>query len=525
MRKLYVFDTTLRDGEQSLGITLNANEKIEIARQLVRLGVDIIEAGFPASSPGDLEAVKRIGAEVKGVVVCGLTRAVRSDIDKCVEALKTAENPRIHTGLATSPVHMERKLRMTPDQVVEMAVDAVSYSKRFVSDVEFYAEDAFRTDREFLKRIVTEVIKAGATVVNIPDTVGYATPWQYAELIQWLRENVDGSEKVIFSVHCHNDLGMATANSLAGIRAGASQVEGTINGIGERAGNAALEEILMAIYSQRDQYDVELTVNTTEIARTSQLVSMMTGVPVQPYKAIVGSNAYSHASGIHQDGVLKDRATYEIVRPETVGLTEHRIVLTSRSGRHALKSRLSELGYTVDGEELNRIYESFLEIADSKGRVQDEDLHAILQGKPVQVPDQAVSILNLRVATGGDTSASAVVKLQIGDQVVEDAAIGSGPVDALFRVIERLTGVDIKLTEYTLRAVTGGRDALGEAIVRVRAAEEGVDVVGRGLDVDVVKASAYAYIEAINKLIARGDLKIADEDQTDSRSGLLAVVR
>lgn len=379
MKKLYVFDTTLRDGEQSLEATLNADEKLEIAQQLVRLGVDIIEAGFPASSPGDFEAVRRISAAVKGVAVCGLTRAVRADIDACAEALRDAEHPRIHTGLATSPVHMERKLRKTPDQVLELAVDAVSYAKRFVHDVEFYAEDAFRSDREFLRRVIAAVIKAGATVVNIPDTVGYATPWQYAELIQWLRENVAEIDRATISVHCHNDLGMATANSLAGIRAGATQVEGTINGIGERAGNAALEEIIMAIYTQKQEYGVELTVNTQEISRTSQLVSSLTGVPIQPYKAIVGSNAYSHASGIHQDGILKDRSTYEIIRPETVGMTAHRIVLTSRSGRHALRARLKELGYDIEHDQIEPMYQRFLVIADSKGRVQDEDLHLLMQ--------------------------------------------------------------------------------------------------------------------------------------------------
>lgn len=379
LRKLYVFDTTLRDGEQSLPKTLNADEKLEIAQQLVRLGVDIIEAGFPASSPGDFEAVKRISESVKGVAVCGLTRAVRSDIDACAEALRAAEHPRIHTGVATSPVHMERKLRKTPDQVIEMAVDAVSYAKRYVNDVEFYAEDAFRSDREFLRRVIAAVIKAGATVVNIPDTVGYATPWQYAELIEWLRENVAEIDRVTISVHCHNDLGMATANSLAGIRAGATQVEGTINGIGERAGNAALEEVIMAIYTQKQEYGVELTINTTEISRTSQLVSALTGVPVQPYKAIVGSNAYSHASGIHQDGILKDRSTYEIIRPETVGMTSHRLVLTSRSGRHALRARLKELGYEVSHDQMDPVYQRFLTLADRKGRVEDEDLHLLMQ--------------------------------------------------------------------------------------------------------------------------------------------------
>lgn len=381
MKKLHLFDTTLRDGEQSLGITLNADQKLEVAHQLARLGVDIIEAGFPASSPGDFEAVRRIGAAVRGVVVCGLTRAHRGDIDTCAQALKEAENPRIHTGIATSPIHMEKKLRKHPDQVLEMAVDAVQYARRFVSDVEFYAEDAFRSDREFLRKIFAAVINAGATVINIPDTVGYATPWQFAELVEWLRHNVDEMSRVTISVHCHNDLGMATANSLAGIRAGATQVEGTINGIGERAGNAALEEIVMAIYAHKGSFDVELTVDTTQIAATSRLVAELTQVPVQPYKAIVGSNAYSHASGIHQDGVLKDRDTYEIIRPETVGFQSNRIVLTSRSGRHALRARLAELGYNLSGSRLDEVYERFLVVADEKRHVEDDDLRRIVEGE------------------------------------------------------------------------------------------------------------------------------------------------
>ncbi len=381
MAKLQVFDTTLRDGEQSLGITLNADQKLEIAKQLVKLGVDVIEVGFPASSPADLATMRKVGAEVKGVTICGLSRAVRADIDACVEALETAENPRIHTGLATSPIHMERKLRKTPDQVLEMAVDAVKYARRFVPDVEFYAEDAFRSDREYLRRVFTEVIRAGATVINIPDTVGYATPWQYAEFIRWLIEHVDGMDRVTVSVHCHNDLGMATANSLAGIKAGALQVEGTINGIGERAGNAALEEIVMAVVSHRDEFGIDVSINTREFARTSRLVADITGVPVQPYKAIVGSNAYSHASGIHQDGVLKDRQTYEIIRPEDVGMPGHRIVLTSRSGRHALRVTLEKLGYSFDPMRFEQVHGAFITLADAKGKVEEADLHAIARGE------------------------------------------------------------------------------------------------------------------------------------------------
>lgn len=507
MRKLYVFDTTLRDGEQSLGITLNTEEKLQIARRLVELGVDVIEAGFPASSPEDAAAVRRISQELKGVTVCGLTRAVKADIDICAEALKPAEHPRIHTGLATSPIHMERKLRKTPEQVLEMAVEAVKYARKFVPDVEFYAEDAFRSDREFLRRIFTAVIKAGATVINIPDTVGYALPWQYAELIEWIFEHVDGIENVIVSVHCHNDLGMATANSLAGIKAGASQVEGTINGIGERAGNAALEEVIMAIVAHKQEFGVQVDINTKEISRTSQLVSILTGVPVQPYKAIVGSNAYSHASGIHQDGVLKDRATYEIIQPEDVGMSSSKIVLTGRSGRHALRHRLEEMGYRIEPEKFEEVYRRFLAIADQKGKVDDEDLHAIAQSKPVAERKDAVRLVDLQVTAGGKTPASATARLVVDDVEAEDAAVGTGPVDAVFRVIERLTGLDVELSDYSVRAVSSGRDTVGEAVVRVRA-EGTPDVVGRGLDSDVVRASALAYLDAINKMVSAGLVKL-----------------
>lgn len=379
MRKLHVFDTTLRDGEQSLAATLRPEVKLEIARQLVRLGIDVIEAGFPASSPGDLKAVQAIARDVKGVVVCGLTRAVRADIDKCWEALQPAESPRIHTGIATSPIHMQHKLRKSPDQVLEMAVDAVSYAKRYVHDVEFYAEDATRSNIDFLKRIFSAVIKAGATVINIPDTVGYITPWQFEQMIVRLREEVPELDGVTISVHCHNDLGMATANSLAGIRAGATQVEGTINGIGERAGNAALEEVIMAIYAHSQAYDVQLGINTPEIGRTSRLVAEHTGVGLPNYKPIVGVNAYSHASGIHQDGVLKNPDTYEIIRPETVGMSASKLVLTSRSGRHALRARLEQLGHIVHQERFGTLYERFLELADTQGQVNDSDLANLVQ--------------------------------------------------------------------------------------------------------------------------------------------------
>jgi len=379
VRRLYIFDTTLRDGEQSLGITLNVNEKLEIGKQLVKLGVDIIEAGFPASSPGDLDSVRTIAREVKGAIICGLSRTVERDIDCCAEALREAEYPRIHTGIAVSPVHMERKLRLSPDQVIEAAVAAVKRSKKYVGDVEFYAEDAFRSDPPFLVRVLEKVIEAGATVVNIPDTVGYATPWEYGELVSYVMNHVRNIGRAVVSIHCHNDLGMATANALAGIKAGASQVEGTINGIGERAGNTSLEEVVMAIYTQRGRYGVEMGVNTREISATSRLVSRISGVPVPSHKAIVGANAFMHASGIHQDGILKERTTYEIINPDVVGVPRNRIVLSARSGRHALKHRLGELGYHVGREDLETVYQSFLQLADQKREIFDQDLHALME--------------------------------------------------------------------------------------------------------------------------------------------------
>jgi len=378
MRRLYIFDTTLRDGEQSLGFTLNTAEKLEIARQLVKLGVDVIEAGFPASSPGDADSVRAIAREIRGVSVCGLTRALASDIDCCAEALQAAEHPRIHTGIGVSPIHMEKKLKLSPEQVVEMAAAAVKHARKYVGDVEFYAEDAFRSERAFLVTVLEKVIKAGANVINVPDTVGYATPSEYEELISHLMDNVRGIENVVVSVHCHNDLGMATANSLAGILAGANQIEGAINGIGERAGNSSLEEVVMAVYTRREQYGLDMKVNTREISATSKLVSRITGIPVPAHKAIVGAGAFMHASGIHQDGVLKDKTTYEIIRPEIVGVARNSISLSARSGRHALRHCLGELGYQLNRGELEDIYQKFLRLADRKREIFSSDLRALM---------------------------------------------------------------------------------------------------------------------------------------------------
>ena len=500
MRKLFVFDTTLRDGEQSLGITLNVNEKLEVARRLVNLGVDIIEAGFPASSPGDMDSVRTIAGEIKGVTICGLTRAVEQDIDLCAQALRRAEAPRIHTGIGVSPVHMERKLNMNPDQVIERAVAAVKYAKKYVSDVEFYAEDAFRSDPQFLVQVLEQAIRAGATVVNIPDTVGYANPWEYGELISFVINNVPSIDKAVVSVHCHNDLGMATANSLAGIKAGAGQVEGTINGIGERAGNTSLEEVIMAVYTRRDGYGVSTRIQTKEIAATSRLVSRITGVPVPDHKAIVGANAFMHASGIHQDGVLKDRETYEIIQPETIGVMQNIISLSARSGRHALRHRLEELGYRVDGSELDRVYERFLQLADQKKEVFDQDLY-VLMGDSGQTGSSVV-LHGLSISTAGVGQATATVTLEIDNNTLTDAACGNGPVHAVFNAIDRLTGNEATLEDYTLKSVTRGSEALGEATVKLRYNDNSL-VVGKGFSTDVLEASAKAYVNALAKRITR----------------------
>ncbi|MGI6453562.1 MAG: 2-isopropylmalate synthase [Syntrophomonadaceae bacterium] len=495
MGKLYIFDTTLRDGEQSLGITLNVNEKLAISRQLVKLGVDIIEAGFPVSSPGDFESVQTIARQIKGVTICGLTRAVEKDIDVCAEALRDAEQPRIHTGIAVSPVHMQNKLRLKPDQVVETAVAAVKRAKKYVSDVEFYAEDASRGEPDFLVHIIEKVIEAGATVVNLPDTVGYITPWEYENLISHVMNNVKNIHKAIVSIHCHNDLGMATANSLAGIRAGARQIEGAINGIGERAGNTSLEEVIMAIYSHRSTFGVDMSINTREISATSRLVARITGVPVPSHKAIVGANAFMHASGIHQDGVLKNRETYEIINPELVGVPRNMIVLSARSGRHALQHRLEELGYDSVKDNLDEIYAKFLKLADQKREIFDDDLHVLMGNGGADV--NGISIVSLSVTTNGAASASATVTVDIKGEIHTDAAFGNGPVDAIFKAIDRMVGKTVHLEDYSLKSVSQGSEALGDATVKIR--HNNVLVVGRGISTDIFEASAQAYINALAK--------------------------
>jgi 2-isopropylmalate synthase len=511
--RVYVFDTTLRDGEQSPGASMNTEEKLEIARQLVRLGVDVIEAGFPISSPGDFESVRRVGAEVgDAVVVCGLSRAIPKDIEVAAEALATAKRPRIHTGIGVSESHLRDKLRITREEALERAVAAVKLARSFVDDVEFYAEDAGRAEPEFLYRMVEAAIKAGATVVNIPDTTGYAYPEVFGELIRGLMEHVDGIEDVTVSVHCHNDLGMATANALAGVRAGARQVECTINGLGERAGNTALEEVVMALRQRRDIFGVETGVNTREIMRTSRLVSSITGIRVQPNKAIVGANAFAHSSGIHQDGVLKERTTYEIIDPAEVGAGVSRIVLTARSGRHALRHRLEELGFELRDDEFERVYQAFLEVADKKKEVYDEDLEAIV-GESERTLDETYHLQQVHVSCGEPGIPTATVELVTRDgRHLIDSSHGNGPVDAVYNAINRIVQVPNDLTEFSVQSVTRGIDAIGEVTIRVRA-EDGQVFTGRGAHPDIIVASAKAYTNALNRLLAAQSQKRTVEEE------------
>jgi len=507
--KVEIFDTTLRDGEQAAGTRLGAREKLEIARQLVRLNVDIIEAGFPASSPEDFEAVRLISENIQGPVICGLTRARKEDIDVAQKALVKAKRARIHTGIGVSEVHIvgkfaDEKYGKTIGEkqatILKMGVEAVKYACQFVEQVEFYAEDSGRADRVFLYEILEAVIDAGATVLNIPDTTGYSMPEQYGALMREIRANVPNIDNAILSVHCHDDLGLAVANSLAGVKNGARQVEGTINGVGERAGNAAIEEVVMAIHTRRDFFDdVETNINTREFSRTSRMVADMLGTPVPPNKAIVGRNAFAHSSGIHVDGFLKKRETYEIMRPETIGLAESRVVLTARTGRHGLRHRLEEMGYTLSKEELEKTYERFLAVADKKKEVFDEDLAAIISDE-IYVVEHVYKLEYLHVASGTGTLPTASVKMKIKDEIKQAAACGDGPVDAAYEAIREATGLSPKLENYSIRAVTGGKDALGEATVRIT--EDGRIFTGRGISTDIIEASAKAYVDAINRMVA-----------------------
>lgn len=494
--RIYLFDTTLRDGEQSPGVSLNVEEKLEIALQLERLGVDVIEAGFPGSSQGDFLAVKNIAEKVRGPVIAGLARTVRSDIDRTWEAIKMADSPRIHTFIATSDIHLKYKLQKSREEVLVQAVDAVKYARKYCSDVEFSAEDAYRTDLDYLVEVVEAVIDAGANVVNLPDTVGYAVPEEFGRFIKAIMTRVPNIDKALISVHCHDDLGMAVANSLTGLMNGARQVECAINGIGERAGNASLEEIIMALYTKKAFFNKEVKVKYDEIYRTSRLVSSLTGMVIQPNKAIVGRNAFSHESGVHQDGVLKERTTYEIMSPQLVGLSRNNIVLGKLSGRHAFSNRLQELGYNLNDEELKTAFVAFKELADKKREVTNDDLEALVKDKVVPVPER-FSLKYLQISSGTTIIPTATVKLAIENQVFEAAATGDGPVDAAFHAIDKITDIYGKLVDYKLDAVSVGKDALGEAIAKFDI--NGDMYNGRGLSTDIIEASVRSYINAINK--------------------------
>ncbi|MEJ9280762.1 MULTISPECIES: 2-isopropylmalate synthase [Ureibacillus] len=501
MRKIDIFDTTLRDGEQSPGINLNTAEKIEIAKQLERLGVTIIEAGFPASSPGDFDAVNKIASTVKNSIVTGLARCVQHDIDRAWEALKVAEQPHVHVFLATSPIHMEYKLKKTPDQVVEQAVEAVKYAKKFFPLVEWSAEDGFRSDREFLVRIIEKVIEAGATTINIPDTVGYATPQEYGELFRYLKENVRGSEKVKFSAHCHDDLGMAVANSLAAMQNGADQIECTINGIGERAGNASLEEIAVALHIRNDYYQAETGINLKEIKRTSQLVSRLTGFLVPPNKAVVGKNAFAHESGIHQDGVLKHKETYEIISPELVGEGEVPLVLGKHSGRAAFRDRAEKMGFELSDEKLNKAFEEFKKLADRKKEITEEDLITLLTEQSVSIENIAKFELNsVQVSYGTDNIPTATASVTTPEGETKTlAATGAGSVEAIFNTLEQLVDTKVNVLDFQVKSVSKGRDALADAVVKIRYND--VTTTGRDSAQDVLEATANAFIDAINRHI------------------------
>ncbi len=494
-----IFDTTLRDGEQTPGVCLDAREKVEIAQALSRLRVDVIEGGFPIASPGDFAAVSQIAAAVKGVSVAALARAYVKDIDAAKEALKKAESPRIHIFLATSDLHLEYKLKMTREQALAQAEQAVRYAKQFTSDIEFSAEDASRSDREFLCRVYSAAIAAGATVINVPDTVGYSTPGEFGSLIKHISQHVVNIHQAAISVHCHDDLGLAVANSLAAIENGASQIECTINGLGERAGNTALEELVMALATRKEYYQAVTNIESRQIYRTSRLVSALTGIAVPPNKAVVGDNAFAHESGIHQHGVLNNPLTYEIINPETVGVSRNSIILGKHSGRHAFEERICQLGYELPEDKINSLFIEFKELADRKKIVYDRDIEALIADRQ-KVMDTWYRLAYHHVISGNQTMATASVRLETESGPVEQACCGDGPVDAIFKAIEKAVGFSVCLKDYQLRAVTSGEDALGEATVWLERDER--SFIGRGLSTDVIEASARAYMSAINKMIA-----------------------
>ena len=509
--RVYIFDTTLRDGEQSPGASLNHREKMEIAHQLARLNVDIIEAGFPIASPGDFNAVKAISETIKGPIIAGLARCIEKDISRCAEAVGPAEKARIHVFLATSKIHREFKLKKAEHEILKQAVASIQYARTFVDDVEFSPEDASRTEPEFLAQMVEAAIDAGATAVNIPDTVGYSIPSEFGDVIRRLFDTVPNINDAIINVHCHNDLGLAVANSLAAIQAGARGIECTINGLGERAGNAALEEIVMAIKTRNDQFGELYTgINSERLYKTSRLVSQLTGMSVQRNKAIVGANAFAHESGVHQDGMLKERSTYEIMRPQDVGIDATELVLGKHSGRHAFKHHLDEMGLSLSAEELERAYDRFIVLADKKKQIYDDDLLMIareemLDASPVYALD------SLHVSTGTDTVPTATVRISKGTDVFQDAACGDGPIDAALKTVDRITGIQGKLIDFSLQSITVGKDAMGEVSVRV-SFDSGEILSAKAASTDIVEAGARAYLSCVNRLVST---RIKDDEAQD----------
>lgn len=499
MSRIYIFDTTLRDGEQTPGVSLNSREKVEIASALKELGVDIIEAGFPTASKGDFESVAAIANSVKGVEIAALARAMKSDIDQALEALGKAEYPRIHTFIATSPIHMAYKLHLREEEVLQRAVEMVRYARNSCARVEFSPEDASRSNPEFLYRIIEAVIEAGASIINIPDTVGYSTPFEFGSLIKSIKENVSNMDKAILSVHCHNDLGMAVANSLAAIESGARQIECAVNGLGERAGNAALEEIAMALKTRRDYFHYETSLKSEHIYKTSMLVRQFAGVAVQPNKAIVGANAFAHESGIHQHGVLNNRETYEIMTPESIGLKlNSTIVLGKHSGRHAFEERLKEMGYGfLNREQINDIFLKFKELTDKKKQVVDKDIDALIREKNISI-NEKYKLEYFHISSGSSIIATSTVKIKEAENEIEEAACGDGPINATFNAIDRAIGTSVELLDYQINAITEGTDAQGEVRVKIKKGDKIYN--GYGISVDIIEASAKAYINAINKI-------------------------
>lgn len=511
-RQIKIFDTTLRDGEQSPGCSMNLQEKILVAKQLETLKVDSIEAGFAISSPGDFESVSKIGKIIKDCTVVSLARTMPKDIDAAWDAVKYARRPRIHTFIATSDVHMKYKLKMTPEEVLQRAVSMVKYAKKYCEDIEFSAEDATRSDPEFLAKLFEKVIDAGATVINIPDTVGYIIPDEFYHLIKGIKENVRNIHKVDISVHCHNDLGLAVANSIAAAKAGATQLECTINGIGERAGNAALEEIVMAFHTRKDYLDFQCNINTTKIMRSSNLLTSITGIPVQPNKAIVGTNAFAHESGIHQHGVLNERSTYEIMTPESIGLTKNKMVLGKHSGCHAFEERLKSLGFDLTSEELNKSFVKFKKLADKKKVVYDEDIEAIVSKHYFNTPE-FYKLKNYVINVGNTISTTASICLSFYEKNMEEVAIGDGPVHASFKALEKIVGKELILEDYSIRAVTEGEDAQGEVVVKL--SYHGKTYTGKGLSMDVIESSITAYINAVNKIMLELSCSVRKENAAD----------